>query len=366
MASVSLRVWSPPAAAPGQVALPLDEPGTACTARLRCLDGANALHLALLGPGGDVLARAEIEAAPGETVTVEVERTASGDLYAWSTDAWRRVLTLPPDLAYDPAPPLPPPAASVSLDLVLLVDLTLRHRKSTIANDLLLDLPEVWGAEAARLTDFVAALAAKGHEHRIAVAAFGDEAPPGAEAADLRPLYHLYPETSWQFGELDLARLPKALAGLPATTGADIVDALADGLHACLQLPWRGSARKLVVVCGDSPGHSTLHPLPAGADAGVRRLDVDAEAAALHRRGVEIATLYYPPPAELQLELVEFQHAILSTTREQYARLASLPEMAFVASALDPAAAGAGLAGRTRTIGRGAALAEWMDCAASA
>ena len=62
MASVSLRVWSPPAAAPGQVALPLDEPGTACTARLRCLDGANALHLALLGPGGDVLARAEPKA----------------------------------------------------------------------------------------------------------------------------------------------------------------------------------------------------------------------------------------------------------------------------------------------------------------
>jgi hypothetical protein len=360
MASVSLRVWSAPAAAPRQVALPLDEPGTACTVRLRCLAGANALHLVLLDPGGAVLARVEIEAAAGETVPVEIERTAAGDLCAWSADGWRRVLTLPADAAYDPAPPLPPVAAGVSLDLVLLIDLTLRHRKSTTANDLLLALPESWGAEIARLTAFVAALAATGRRHRIAVAAFGDQAPPGAEAADLRPDYRLYPESGWQFRGLEPASLRQALADLPATTGADIVDALADGLHACRLLPWRGGARKLLLVCGDSPGHSTLHPLPAGADAGVRALDVDGEAAALHRRGVEIATLYYPPAPELQLERVEFQHAILSATRAQYARLASLPEMAFVATALDPAAAGAGLAARSRTIGRGAALAEWM------
>ena len=70
----------------------------------------------------------------------------------------------------------------------------------------------------------------------------------------------------------------------------------------------------------------------------MRKLDVDMEARRLYEERVEIATLYYDPPADPDLGLysIDYQRDLLAEARGQYARLASLPELAFLASSFDP------------------------------
>ncbi len=172
---------------------------------------------------------------------------------------------------------------------------------------------------------------------RFTTLAFGDEELKGIEAPDLRPLYLVQPpEAKRKFIPWSPARCREVLSAVEPTPGGDFVDALADALHACRRLPWRERTRKLVMVCGDSPGHSVAHLLPRGADAQVRRLDVDVEAECLHRVGIEIATLYFAPPVDIGPRQAAFQKELLGTTREQYARLASLPEMALELSRFHP------------------------------
>jgi len=151
--------------------------------------------------------------------------------------------------------------------------------------------------------------------------------------------------------------LRQRLLSLPPTPGGDFVDALADALAACGQLRWRPDARKMIVLTGDSPGSSLLYELPLGSDLCVRRFDVDTQAMQLHQQGVELITIYHPPPDKTftidQLRFVE-------ATRRQYARLASLPELAFEVQSFDPEAAAERARQIVKTVGRGATLAEIM------
>ena len=152
----------------------------------------------------------------------------------------------------------------------------------------------------------------------------------GVEPEDLADGYLLRPPAgAGRFFPWSPERCREALSAVEPTPGGDFVDALAEALHACRSLPWGEGTRRIVLVCGDSPGHSVAHPLPPGADARVRRLDVDVEAEHLHERGVEIATLYFDPQGNAGLGQAVFRKELLAAARDQYRRLASLPEMAF-------------------------------------
>ena len=361
----SLRVVTFPAAVPDEIVLPLDGPGSACSVQLSCLPGASGLHLVLLRET-EVVLRAEVLAESGETVTVELEARAERELRLWSPG--RTIFTLPPDNRYEPLAPLCTMPADGGLDLVFVLDGTTRHfakgEKGGAVADLLLDRKEEWKEQADRLTRFAEGLSQGVREPRFAVLAFGDSMPPGAVASDLAPRYHVYPsEEERGFLPLDPPRLQAALEQVPSTPGGDFVDALADALHACRRLRWRRDVRKMIVIYGDSPGHSVLHPLRKGADVCARALDVDTEIWQLHREGVEVATIYCDPAAELRLQALEFRRDLLSGARAQYSRLASLPGMAFEASSFIPERAAEALRSPEAIIARGAALGEMVEVA---
>lgn len=346
---------------PTRRTLPLDAVGSRCEVRLRCLPGASGIHLAL-EVDGTLRRRAEIVARSGDVVTLEVELLAGGVLDLASESG--PLLDLPPDDRFGPAPVFRPASVERGLDLAIVVDGTMRSFDSgeqaaaAPRSKPLLEIAAQREALAERLIGFVAALGAD--SLRGSVMAFGDEPLDDATAADLRPLYHLDPARGDEralrpMGSEDLR---DALTRLRPTPGADLVDALADALAACLELGWRPDARKLVLVVGDSPGHSLLEPAPWGCDARARRCDVDIEASRLGGRGIEIVTIYSAPPRQAvdyfdpSLRLI-FQHA-----REQYQRLASTPEFAFELGELEPQGAAATVAAWTDWLARGAA---WGD-----
>jgi hypothetical protein len=356
MENVSLRVVVPPAEI-GTVPLPL-ESGSCCV-HLRCLPGASGAHLVLVDDQGHVVLRAEVKAAGGETLEVQVEIGEEGDLCVESQG--RTVLMLPRDSHYKPPPPLPPVSPGASLDLVFVIDGTARN--FTTQDKVAVSEPLIghgaWLDHVERLSRFAEALAEGADGSRFAVLAFGDEALADTEAQDLRAFYVLHPpEEQRRFEPLAPSRLQDVLLALESTSGVDFVDALAEALRACRSLPWRDRTRRIVLVCGDSPGHSILYPLRPDADARVRWLDVDVEAEALHRAGIEIATLYFDPPANLGLRQAAFQRELFDGAREQYARLASLPTLAFELSRFDPDQAARTLRSREVALGRGATLGE--------
>ncbi len=356
LAPPSLRVARGLAAAVGEVPLS-DQPGSCWQISLRSLAGASALHLALTNGAGKTLWRGEVTPVEEEeTVVVDVEIQEDETFHV--TSPRRVVLTLPPNERYAPAPPLLPVAADASLDLMLVLDGTMRHRAG---DRLLLQEKEVWQELVERLVSLVENLASGRRECRVALLAFGDRMPSGIVAADLKPTYLLYPEEDPVFQPLDGARLRRDLLSIPASAGGDFVDALADALRACSRLRWRGSSRKVVFLCGDSPGHSVLHPLRKEACWIVRSLDIDYEAARLHRQGIEIATLYHDPPADLGLEDLAFKRDLLLKTRQQYLRLASLPSLAFAVSSFAPDPTAAALRERNFPLARGAAFGRTVE-----
>ena len=335
-------------ALPGQP-LPLAGPGSSCSLRLRSLPGATGVHLALTD-GEGVLLRAEVAAESDEWVEVAVEWDADG---SWSVaSAGRRVLQLPVEDANAPLSPLLPLYRARQLDVALLVDGTTRAGKTALLAE-----RESWRAHGEKLVALTAGLtAAMNANLRVAVIAFGDRPVPSASAADLKPEYHLRPAEPEEraLGSMDADQLRSRLLSLRPTSGGDFVDALADALAACRGLRWRKGARKLLVVTGDSPGYSIRRPAPWGADAQVRESDVDVEATALHRLGVEIVTLYHPP--ELNSATFEFERPFVEHARAQYLRLAARPGLHFEAGAFDPEAAVRALTTRVPALGRGASL----------
>ncbi len=309
--------------------LPLSAEAPECSLRLRALPGASALHLALTD-GGTVRLQAEIPADENETVLVRLE-LLDGERLTISSPG-RHVLTLPPDERYAPPSPIPVPPSGAPADLALVIDGTARAADGSA----LLADTDAWPAHVEQLLALLEALLAKTSDARFAVVAFGDDPPPQAKAVDLLPRYRLFPgESEISLQSLGLDALRELLLGLPPSSGGDFVDAVADALAACRRLRWRPEARKLVILTGDSPGHSILHPAPPGGDARVRELDVDHEALRLHHQGVELVTLYHEPASE-ELQEIDFKQQLVEFARVQFRRLASRPEMAFVTSTLDP------------------------------
>lgn len=360
MERLSLRVLAPPAAEIRTVPLPLAENGSACTVHLRCLPGASAIHLSFLDGAGSVVLRAEVDAAGGETVPVQVSLGADREVRVWSPG--RRVLTLLPNTQHEPPPPIPAAAPGAGLDLVFVIDGTARHfamENDVVVSKPLLGQKEIWQEQVELLVWLAEGLSEGVNESRFAVLAFGDEELREIEARELRPLYVLHPpEPRRRFTPWSPAGCREVLSALAPTPGGDFVDALADALQACRRLPWRERTRRIVMVCGDSPGHSVRHPLCQGADLHARRLDVDIEAEHLHRMGIEIATLYLDPPENVKLRGVAYQRELLDGAREQYARLASLSSMAFEISRFDPEAAALEVRGREGLLGRRVAPGE--------
>jgi hypothetical protein len=296
--------------------------------------------------------RAEVAADPGEIVSVRIELDEQGAPHVWSRG--RNVIFLPADPRYDPFPPIQPIPADAPLDLAIVVDGTLRAW--TEKNAGLLDHKDLWAAHAERVIDFAARVTEE-RDWRATVIAFGDQEPPAVTAPDLRPRYWMYPtEEDRSLRPIALEQLRERLLTIPSSPGADYVDALADALAVCAGLHWRPNARKVVLLTGDSPGSSLLHVLPKGADLCVRRQDVDTQAAALHKQGVEVVTIYHAPPADLGLYRLSPQDELLRSARSQYLRLASLPELAFEAAAFQPERAAERLERVAGPIGRGAAL----------
>lgn len=341
MTGLYLKVLPGDSVEPVQERLEVDASGSAQVS-LRCPEGAAALHLEVVDEDRVPLARAEIEAAGGEEVAVRVRME---DEVVVAESRGRRVRLLPSDLRYAPALPIEPRGEEASLDLLFLVDGTAKTgldegaevgepagvRRYESLRPLLSD-EEAWEGHVEFLLGIAQALCEKREDCRVGVLAFADEPPPEATAPDLKPAYLLHPAPPGcrNLRPYEAPELRRSLLSVPASSGGDFVDALAEGLAKCADLPWRGDARKVVVLSGDSPGFSLLHPAPRGADARVRRLTVDAQADELHRRGVEIVTIYNDAAEQAGVYTnLRPQKSLLEHARLQYARLASWPGLAF-------------------------------------
>lgn len=351
-----------------EIEIPLGEATPECSIRLRALPGATAIHLAVSDEGG-VSLRAEVPADENESVLIRLERLDGQPLdgrhpdgqHLAVTSPGRHVLTLAPDERY--AAPLPiriPPSGS-PLDLALVIDGTARSWSEDAPGPLLGDAG-AWASRASELTGFVDSLRPHFSDVRLAVTAFGDDPPSPAKAVDLLPRYRLHPDASQiSLEPVSSEGLRDVLLDLPPTSGGDFVDAVADALAACRGLRWRPEARKLLVLFGDSPGHSILHPPPPGAGVLVRELDVDREAQRLHaEEGVEIITVYLEPSSPDWRE-IDFKRQLVEFARAQYRRLASRPEMALEASTLEASVAAETVTGQTGVVGQGASWGELIE-----
>ena len=337
-----LRVWDSAAGRSAERPLPIDKASNDCTVTLRCLPGASGVHL-VISDDHSVRLRAEIAAAPGETFPVRIEVDEHGDVHL--SGRGRETFFLPVDDRYESLPALAPPSGDAPVDIAIVIDGTMRRWRENAAHveALLLLVTEI----------------VDGRQGRVAVLAFGDQEQPGVNARGLWPDYQILPQEDEQiFRESDIDDLRRHLLAIPATVGGDYVDALADALDACARLQWREEARKLAIVSGDSPGYSLVRPTPGNADICIRLHDVDTGAHRLHERGVEVLTIYDAPPVDHAIRGTAVSREMLAYTRDQYARLASLPAMSFEAASFDPASAAAIVRERTASIGRGMTLPE--------
>jgi len=325
---------------------------------LTTLRGSGGLHLEVRDAEQAVRLRGEIPGADGETL--EVKLTGQDDQVFALDAGGRPAVVLPADERYRPLAPIDPPRKGQPWDLAIVVDGTARIRDDSGVGRPLLDDPEVWSAVAGRLATLVTELDKDGGGATwVTVLAFGDEPIKGVSDPGLCPSYLLH----WGLGGgphglVPLARvdLVGALEDLPATSGGDFTDALGDALYACTALHWRAGSRRLAVVVGDSPGHSLTAPVPRGGDARARQHDVDMEARRLHRLGVEILTLYLPPPRPGSKPVAPFanqKRELLRHAADQYLRLASEASLAVTSDGFDPAALAGLLLTRDYPLARG-------------
>jgi hypothetical protein len=269
------------------------------------------------------------------------------------------VVSLLRDRRYAPLPVLPGGEAPAALDLVLVIDGTTRvyenpeakgqsgssagsngEEPSTAPAGLrpLLGREEAWREHVDALVGLAEALAAEVDSLRVGFLAFGDHEVKTLRAPGLRPSYHLYPEPGGavRFRSFDADALREGLLGIPPCSGGDFVDALADALDRCVELRWHEDAQRVVLVTGDSPGYSILRPAPRGADLQAREKDVETLALALHRAGVQTATVYHRPPPEGGFETLGHAKALIGHAADQYRRIASRADLAFEASSFEP------------------------------
>jgi hypothetical protein len=338
---------------------------------LECLPGADAVHL-LIDLEQRPRLRAEVRARAGDPVRLELRIDESGEPVLRAGN--HRVLFLPVEREYESLPPLLPPKPDVPWDICLLIDATMRYSAQRAPKEeasaeqsgsqppaakdatpiqqpdaipprlldrFLLEQPEPWAKVVAPVVEMVRRLG-ESDEVRLAVITFADEPPTtGVYSFDLAPRFHLQhlpPER--QEYEL-LAMMPDALEALlthhlTASPGMDFVDAVGDALAAAHGLQWRDDSRRLVILIGDSPGHSTARPIRYGGDALARTRDVDTEAMRLHRDQAEILTIYHPPKADARKQADPEYRDLFDYARDQYRRLASQPELALTTADLVP------------------------------
>lgn len=330
--------------------IPLDDNNTQCELRLRSLPGSSALYLLFFKDGqSELCLEAQVEDKQGEIVDVFVSLDTTTESFQLAVSVPNhQIFTLPKNTHYSPTVILPPAEEQTFLDIALLIDGTMRQFSNTQVDSskevkvpwysrLLLQNKQ-WQDDVEKMSQFIDALHQHYQDCRINIIAFADDKLPNASARDLSPLYTVSPSNPQdrRFQDYKPERLKTALTRLEASSGGDIVDALAEGLEACSQLSWRSKARKLLILWGDSPGYCVFEPAPANLDIHVRGIDIDTAAAEIHHQGVEILTVYHQPPPELydyyddKKETGDSRHVLdyLSYTEKQYAHLASLPEMA--------------------------------------
>lgn len=360
--ALSLRVYDEADGELRDLPLEIEGPGS-YELHLAALPGASALHLELSREGA-VGHRFEVAAGAGEVVPVHLDWTADGRIGLRSPG--REVLELPPDARYAPPPPIRAPrGGGAGLDLVLLVDATTRiwveatqeqKKRGELGKPrLLLGQPDFWRPRVDLLVSIAEGLAASA-DLAIGIVAFGDHEIPGVRAPELRPTYVLHPPSAAAARPVPFqpSALRAALESLPATSGGDFVDALAEGLARCADLPWRPGSRRVVLVMGDSPGYSLTSPAPAGANGRVRERTVEAEADRLHRQGVEIATLYQSLPEVSRFAALDVPRRLMEHAAGQYRTLASRPEMAWESGSIDPDGAVRSLLEAPGALARGA------------
>lgn len=341
-----------------------DNGGQRC--RVHGIPGVEWVHVAIFD-GADCLFRCELAVQGEESVDLRLYPQADG---SWRLDAGNRQVLVLPARAADPPPPIPLPMADPAggeggcWQVVLVLDGTVRqfrrdHMGVWRADPVLGDA-EAWPPIAEWLSRLVTELAQSDQSLRWSMLAFADEAVPGVVAEGLRPAYKLMvprPDSRLRLHSF----APDAFAstldrlGSAPSSGGDFVDALADALAACRRLDWR-PGRKLVVIVGDSPGYSVLHPVECTGNARARCLDVDSESLALHAMGVEIVTLYLAPPAGLIADLEPRARRLIADAEQQYLRLASIPDYAGRLGDLDADALAGLLLARDFPIGRGSSL----------
>jgi hypothetical protein len=316
-----------------RVPLELGEPGNAAQVRLELTPGASSVQVVTRSET-DVLSWIEIPAQSGEQMTVEFRRSPTGEVRAFSMT--RDFLILPDD--EPPSPLLIRPRKTDELDLIVLVDGTCLHPNG--ANDLAFLLghesAEVWKSVVSGIEQFVLRITAKYPRLWATVMAFGDEQMPMLANNLLKPTYLIHPPSpaARRLENMTPAQLSQRLRSLPPTPGGDFVDALADGLQACSQAPWRENSRKLVLVFGQSPGYSVLDATDDMTNLLIRKVCLEEEIAALYNKGVEVVTIFHEPTEAEERYKTDLPD-VLQRARDQYRNLASLPSWSCVSPALD-------------------------------
>ena len=329
---------------------------------LRGLPGARALHVELLW-GEEVIQRLEVPVDGEEAVTLQFDPEANGEEWLYTDRSKLELLREGPN---EPNPPIGLPTNQDQLDLVVLIDGTLRtivktktstksetkdeKAKPTRKNLLLLGRRE-WTSQSKPICELIDLLFAQYPDHRATTLAFGDHsvAAKGLATGELEPKYLIYPESTRdrRLRPSDSKRIRQDLLDLPATPGGDYVDALAEALAAVHELRFREGARRLVLVVGESPGPSIAYPLSSLGDFCSRKHDIETEAARLHRKQIEVATLYFDPKIrETAQPMDETGERLLRRSRRQYRELASLPQLAFELASFDPQSAAAAIVAR--------------------
>jgi len=289
---------------------------------LHCLLGATAIHLVLLDDNNEVQLHAEILAEDDEELLIEfiyqedhqIEVTCEGrQVYLLSIETLEKI-----NQYYTINPILINQQNSSLLDIVLIIDGTNHLLKATNEK-----YPITWQQLHEKVQEFIAQLANK-FSTRVGILAFADQEPPEHIRADaLKPLYHLKPDIKkgeeFSFIPFNQKQLEQQIQQIQSSSGCDYIDAVADAFEACQHFNWRQKARRLIILMGDSPGHSILHPIAKGGDINIRKYDVEVEALKLHQQKIEIITLYIQPlDKKVRLDVINY-------SQKQYKKLASLP-----------------------------------------
>jgi hypothetical protein len=324
-----------------QVPLALEDHG-ACRIQLEPAPGASAVQV-VVQDGGKVASAIEVAAQAGEYVTIEVRRDAEGTVHSMARN--RPFLILPDEKPPDPL--LLTPHAGNELDLAILIDGTCLHPTGgqTSALDYLLSpaMAGEWGAVAEQLAKFASIAAEKYSNVWMTALAFGDEPMPLLANVQLTPRYLVFPANGDERqlkqtspGQI-AAQVSAQLLKLPYTPGGDFVDGLADGLRACRELMWRQNARKLLLIFGQSPGYSVLRPSHELANLIPRTVCIEEEIELLHRKGVEVMTIFHQPAEAAERYRTEMPE-VLKHSGRQYVELASLQAWSATSPEIDVAA----------------------------